>query len=163
MKFKPPSRLSRAPTSLPMPRQSPRFIDDYLSYLLARASHAVYKEFERTVNASGLTSLEWRVLATLSDGGALPVGELAREVIVKQPTLTKLVQRMAEAGWVAVRADPADARRTLVEATARGRDAVQRLTRAAKSHETEVLGSFDRAEVETLKKILRALIERADD
>ena len=60
-----------------------RFIDDYLSYLLARASHAVYKEFERTVNAAGFSSLEWRVLATLADTDGMAIGDLAREVLAK--------------------------------------------------------------------------------
>lgn len=55
-------------------RRPGAFVDDYLSYLLARASHAVYKEFDREVRAAGLTSLEWRVLATLSDGDGLTIG-----------------------------------------------------------------------------------------
>ena len=55
-------------TSARSARPKGAFVDDYLSYLLARASHVVYKEFNREVRAAGLTSLEWRVLATLSDG-----------------------------------------------------------------------------------------------
>ena len=145
-----------------MPSTPPRFIDDYLSYLLARASQAVYREFEQQVRAAGLASLEWRVLATLSDGDGMTVGELAREVLAKQPTLTKLVQRMAGAGWVTLGSDDADARRTRVVATRKGRDAVARLIRAAKRHEAEALASFSEREVATLKKILSALIERSE-
>ena len=145
-----------------MPSTPPRFIDDYLSYLLARASQAVYREFERQVSAAGLASLEWRVLATLSDCDGMTVGELAREVLAKQPTLTKLVQRMAGAGWVTLGSDDADARRTRVVATRKGRDAVARLIRAAKRHEAEALASFSEREVATLKKILSALIERSE-
>ena len=144
------------------PSPPPRFIDDYLSYLLARASQAVYREFERQVRAAGLASLEWRVLATLSDGDGMTVGELAREVLAKQPTVTKLVQRMAGAGWVTLGSDDADARRTRVVATRKGRDAVARLIRAAKRHEAEALASFSEREVATLKKILSALIERSE-
>ena len=139
-----------------------RFIDDYLSYLLARASQSVYKEFERTVNAAGLTSLEWRVLATLSDGEGLTIGDLAREVLAKQPTLTKLVQRMTEAGWVECRSDAGDARRTLVIATSRGRKTVARLMQSAKAHERDVLASFGGAEVQTLKAILRKIVAREE-
>ena len=84
----------------------------------------VYREFHATVQAAGLSSLEWRVLATLSDGDGLTIGDLAREVLTQQPTLTKLVQRMEIAGWVRRGADPSDARRTLVFETAQGRNAV---------------------------------------
>ena len=141
-----------------------RFIDDYLSYLLARASHAVYKEFEKQVNAAGLASLEWRVLATLSGGGGLTdglaIGELAREVLAKQPTLTKLVQRMAQNGWVRLGADAADARRTVVFATAKGRRVVARLIDAARAHEVELLAGIGAREVTQLKALLRNLAHR---
>ena len=141
-----------------------RFIDDYLSYLRARASHAVYKEFEKQVNAAGLASLEWRVLATLSGGGGLTdglaIGELAREVLAKQPTLTKLVQRMAQNGWVRLGADAADARRTVVFATAKGRRVVARLIDAARAHEAELLAGIGAREVTQLKALLRNLAHR---
>jgi DNA-binding MarR family transcriptional regulator len=144
------------------PRAQPRFIDDYLSYLLARASHAVYKEFEQTVNAAGLASLEWRVLATLDGVESMTIGDLAREVLAKQPTLTKLIQRMREAGWVECSADAEDARRTRVSATPRGRRTIERLMVAAKAHEKEILATFDASAVETLKAVLRTLIARPE-
>jgi len=147
---------------MPSRPPQPRFIDDYLSYLLARASQAVYKEFERTVNAAGFTSLEWRVLATLADADGMAIGDLAREVLAKQPTLTKLVQRMAEAGWVERTADARDARLTLVQATPKGRREVVRLMAAAKTHEADVLAGFGAGEVATLKALLRGMIDRSE-
>ena len=69
-------------------------VDDYLSYLLARASHLVASEFHREVRAAGLTVLEWRVLAILSDGRARKVGELAAIALAQQSTVTKLLGRM---------------------------------------------------------------------
>ena len=95
-----------------------RFVDNYLGYLLGQANHALYKDFDAQVRARGLSSIEWRVLATLHDSPPLTVSQLALEVLSKQPTVTKLVQRMAEQGWVSLQADPADQRRTLVSATA---------------------------------------------
>src|SRR5436190_1478598 len=96
---------------------APRFVDDYLGYLLGQANHALYKEFDAHVRAAGLSSIEWRVLATLHDAEPLTISQLAHEVLSKQPTVTKLVQRMAEQGWLALQADANDQRRTLVLAT----------------------------------------------
>jgi hypothetical protein len=70
-----------------------RFVDGYLGYLLGQANHALYKEFDGQVRAAGLTSIEWRVLATLHDGEPLTVSQLAQDVLSKQPTVTKLVDR----------------------------------------------------------------------
>ena len=144
-----------------IPSSAPRFVDDYLSYLLGRASHAVYREFHNQVKAAGLSSLEWRVLATLANGHRYSIGDLAHDVLAKQPTLTKLIQRMAQNGWVESGADASDARRTLVYETAKGRAVVMRLIRAAKAHEKQVLTGFSANEVATLKKILNALVTRA--
>lgn len=139
------------------------FIDNYLSYLLSRAGHTVYREFHAQVHLAGLSSLEWRVLATLSDGDGLTVGELAHEVLAEQSTLTKLVQRMEHAGWVQRGADESDARRTLVFETTQGRAVVSPLLKAAKKHEAKLLNSFSLAEIAALKKVLRALIAQGEE
>jgi len=138
------------------------FVDDYLSYLLARASHVVYKEFDGQVREAGLAPLEWRVLATLSDGDGLTIGELAGKVLAKQPTLTKLVQRMVKAGLVRRTDDGADLRRTLVFETAQGRKLVEGLLARAKRHEAVILRSFAARDVHALKEMLRAVIARHD-
>jgi len=146
---------------LPGKRRRARFIDDYLSYLLALASYAVYRDFGREVRNAGLSSLEWRVLASLADNDGASVGDLAREVLAKQPTLTKLVNRMQAAGLVERAADPVDARRTLVMATSAGRAKVARLLAEAKRHEARILMPFTMAEIAALKKILRTLARTA--
>jgi len=133
-----------------------RFVDNYLGYLLGQANHALYKEFDVHVRARGLSSLEWRVLATLQDSEPLTIGQLAHEVLSKQPTVTKLVQRMVDQGWVALQADPADQRRTLVTATAAGKRLVRPLVEQAKAHEAKLLSALGATE----KKALRQLLEK---
>ena len=134
-----------------------RFVDGYLGYLLGQANHALYKDFDARVRAAGLTSIEWRVLATLHDGEPLTVSQLAQDVLSKQPTVTKLVQRMASQGWVVLQACPSDQRRTLVAATAAGRRLVKPLVEDAKQHEARVLRSLGATEKVALRKLLEKL------
>lgn len=134
-----------------------RFVEGYLGYLLGQANHALYKEFDRHVRAAGLSSIEWRVLATLHDSPPQAVSQLAFEVLSKQPTVTKLVQRMVEQGWVELLADPLDQRRTLVAATASGRKLVRPLLEQARSHEAEMLRTLAVSEQAALKKLLAKL------
>ena len=133
-----------------------RFVDNYLGYLLGQANHALYKDFDAQVRARGLSSIEWRVLATLHDSDPLTVSQLALEVLSKQPTVTKLAQRMADQGWVTLHTDPADQRRTLVAATAAGRRLVRPLVEQAKVHEERLLRALGATE----KKALRQLLEK---
>lgn len=138
-----------------------RFVDGYLGYLLGQANHALYKEFDRQVRAAGLSSIEWRVLATLHDGEPVAVSTLASEVLAKQPTVTKLVQRMAEQGWVELLADPLDQRRTLVGITAGGRRLVRPLVDKARAHEQSVLRALGVSEQTALKRLLAKLAAAA--
>ncbi|MDP3618962.1 MAG: MarR family winged helix-turn-helix transcriptional regulator [Ramlibacter sp.] len=140
---------------------SPRFVDDYLGYLLGQANHALYKDFDAHVRAAGLSSIEWRVLATLHDGEPLTISQLAQEALSKQPTVTKLVQRMCEQGWLALRADATDHRRTLVTVTAAGKRLVRPLVRQAREHEARMLQPLGATEKTALRRLLQKLGSRA--
>jgi DNA-binding MarR family transcriptional regulator len=142
-------------------RGGSRFVDSYLGYLLGQANHALYKEFDAHVRAAGLSSIEWRVLATLHDGAPLTVGQLAHEVLAKQPTVTKLVQRMNDQGWVALQADPGDQRCTLVTASAAGKRLVRPLVDKARAHEAAMLRALEAPEKVALKKLLGKLAQHA--
>jgi DNA-binding MarR family transcriptional regulator len=140
-----------------MSERSERFVHDYLGYLLGQANHALFKDFEAVVRQAGLGSLEWRVLATLSDQPPMSVGQLAQEVLSQQPTVTKLLQRLAVQGWVTLTDDPQDQRRTLVRVTTAGQEKVAPLTRQARAHEAQALDGLSAAEVQRLKTQLRRL------
>jgi DNA-binding MarR family transcriptional regulator len=137
-----------------------RFVESYLGYLLGQANHALYKDFDARVRSAGLSSIEWRVLATLHDSPALTVSQLAHEVLAKQPTVTKLVQRMCEQGWLRLEGDAADQRRTLVAVTSAGHKLVRPLVEQARSHEASVLSALDPAESSALKNLLGKLAAR---
>lgn len=140
----------------------PKFVDGYLSYLLAAASERVSRDFHRQLRPYGLSVANWRVLATLSDGDSLSVGDLARIVLFQQPTLTKLLGRMARARLVELRTDPADRRRTLVRISASGRKTVGPLLARAKAHERACLASYSATEVAKVKRVLKDLLRRSE-
>jgi len=142
---------------------SDRFVHQHLPYLLARASHALWRGFEPQLREAGLNSLEWRVLATLSDSEPLPVGQLAREVLAQQPTVTKTLDRLVAQGWIERRADAADARRARVALTPAGRQHVAPLLVAARQHETQRLNDLGAADMDRMRDALRALVAHFDD
>ena len=89
--------------------------------------------------------------------GGLPLGQLAHDVLAKQPTVTKLVQRMAEDGLVELLADPGDQRRTLVVATHEGHRIAAALIEQARAQETTLLSRWSAGEAEALKRHLLKL------
>jgi DNA-binding MarR family transcriptional regulator len=136
------------------------FIDDYLAYLLARASHLISAEFHLVVRRARLPVLQWRVLATLADGQVSSIGEVAEIVLVPQSTLTRVAARMVQAGLL-LRADDAQDRRiTRIRLSAKGLKLAGRLVPQARAHEAAVVQALGAADAATLKRILRRLIEQ---
>lgn len=136
-----------------------RFVDDYLLYLLGRASLQVSNQFHAIVKARGLSVLEWRVLGQLSSG-AETVSTLAEMALSKQPTLTKVLDRMVKDGLVARLEDAADRRRTFVRLTEKGRTLAADLVPLAREHEAHVLAGYAPREAAALKRTLKTLILR---
>ena len=97
-------------------------------------------------------------MASLSGKDALSVGELADIVLAKQPTVTKLVGRMEEAGWVKRCDATHDKRQSLVSLTPAGRRKVKPLLALAQAHESQVTADIGAAEVAQLKRALERMI-----
>ena len=136
------------------------FIDGYLAYLLARASHLISAEFHGVVRRTRLPVLQWRVLATLADGQVSSIGEVADIVLVPQSTLTRVAARMAQAGLLLRADDTQDRRITRVRLSAQGLKLAARLVTQARAHEAVVVDALGAADAQQLKRILLRLIEQ---
>ena len=137
------------------------FVDSYMPYLLARASFSISSEFHAQVEAAGFTVSEWRILASLSGVKQRTVGELADIVLAKQPTVTKMVLRMADQGLVMRTACTQDKRQAWVSLTPKGKKTVQPILKNAALHEKQILESLGDVQSKALKVILQKLILKA--
>jgi len=142
-------------------RPSPRFVDNYLLYLLARASHTLSEEFHSTLRRAGVSVPVWRVLATLSGGAPETVTGLAEACLLQQPTMTKLLDRMVRDGLVQRLPDSRDRRVVRIEATPRGEALVRDLLVAARQHEAQILARFPEMDPAALKALLRSMMTKA--
>lgn len=152
-----PGDLSALPGS---PAAPGPFVDDYLLYLMARASALASAGFHNQVRALGMQVYEWRIMAVLFGTDGVTVGGLARRCLIKQPSVTKNIDRMEERGLVSRRPSPDDRRQVIISLTERGTEIVADLVQRARAHEAEVLADFPKDEAEILKRVLRRLIER---
>lgn len=135
------------------------FVDDYLPALLAQASELISGEFHAVVQSAGFSVTEWRTLATLTSKPGLSIGGLAEITLTKQPTVTRLLDRMEAKGYVERYAHDSDRRVTMVRITDAGRIIVADLIERAKEHERHVLQPFGLKRAEALKMTLRRIIE----
>jgi len=132
----------------------PRFVEDYLLALLARASHAASAGFHARLKARGVPVPVWRVLATLHGAQAgVPVGDLAEICLMQQPTMSKLLDRMAADGLVRRHRE---GRQTLIHPTPAGEALASELIAEARAHEAALLARHQEA-APALKALLRAI------
>lgn len=137
-----------------------RFVDDYLLYLLARASHLISSEFHDQLRRRGIGVPVWRVLASLVGSSGETVTGLAETCLLQQPTMTKLLDRMVRDGLVKRTQDARDRRVVRVALTTRGEVLASELVQAARQHEAEVLARHPEAEAMAIKDLLRAIVGR---
>src|SRR3569832_288423 len=105
-----------------------------LPRLLLQAREAVMAHTRPSLRGHGLSDQQWRVLRVLGEHGTVETGRVAREAYILGPSLTGVLTRMERDGLVRRERDPADQRRTVVEATAKGLKLVDKLSRTVETH-----------------------------
>jgi homoprotocatechuate degradation regulator HpaR len=110
------------------------FIHRNLPRLLLQAREAVMVHTRPSLREQGLSDQQWRVLRVLGEHGTVETGRVAREAFILGPSLTGVLARMERDGLVRRERDPADQRRTVVEATAKGARLVERLSHTVEAH-----------------------------
>jgi DNA-binding MarR family transcriptional regulator len=95
------------------------------------SAHAVLmKQFAAEDIWADVSMREYDVLYTLSKcSGPIRISELNRHVLLSQPALSRLVDRLAERGLVERRPDPADGRSVRLALTEPGRAAQRQIGR----------------------------------
>jgi flavin reductase (DIM6/NTAB) family NADH-FMN oxidoreductase RutF/DNA-binding MarR family transcriptional regulator len=136
------------------------FYEEYLPFLLARAGHQVEAGFHRQLHRHDLSMLSWRVLAALSSRDDWTIGELCEASLAKQPTISKLIDRLVHQGMVIRRADAGDARRMLIGLSAKGHATMAPVLQDAAAFNLSLLADYPPEQLTSLKRLLRDMITR---
>jgi MarR family transcriptional regulator, organic hydroperoxide resistance regulator len=101
----------------------PQFqLDRQLCFALYTASRAVVRAYTPLLDESGLTYPQYVTMLALWEDPGQPrsVGELGERLQLDSGTLTPLLKRLADMGYVTRSRDARDERRVLVTVTAQG-------------------------------------------
>ncbi|KFI29131.1 MarR family winged helix-turn-helix transcriptional regulator [Paenirhodobacter enshiensis] len=90
-------------------------------FLLADAARAVRRQFQRRGADLGISASQWRLLVQVMRCGALPQARLAELLEIEPISVSRLVDRMQEAGWLIRYPDAEDRRIKLVDLTEKSR------------------------------------------
>src|SRR6476469_1412745 len=137
---------------------STAFTHRNLPRLLLQAREAVMAHNRPRLREHGLSDQQWRVLRVLGEHGVVETGRVAREAYILGPSLTGVLARMERDGLVRRERDPADQRRTVVEATPKGHQLVEKLSRTVESHYQWMEKSLGKRKLSELYELLDEVI-----
>ncbi len=135
-----------------------QFAHRNLPRLLLQARESVLAYARPSLRRNGLSDQQWRVLRVLGEQGATDTGSLAREAYLLGPSLSGMLARMERDGLVQRERDPADQRRTLVRATARGQQMVDAISVEIEDHYAWMEKSLGRQRLHALYELLDQVI-----
>ena len=135
------------------------FIHRNLPRLLLQARESVMAHTRPSLRLHGLSDQQWRVLRVLGEHGTVDTGRVSREAYILGPSLTGVLTRMERDGLIRRERDPADQRRTVVEATAKGLKLVEKLSRTVEAHYEWMEKSLGKQKLAELYALLDQVIE----
>ena len=138
---------------------STTFVHRNLPRLLLQARESVMAHTRPSLREHGLSDQQWRVLRVLGEHGTVETGRVAREAYILGPSLTGVLARMERDGLVRRERDPADQRRTVVDATAKGRKTIARLSDTIETHYQWLEQSLGKQKLAQLYELLDQLID----
>ena len=134
-----------------------------LPRLLLQAREAVMAHTRPSLRQHALSDQQWRVLRVLGEHGTVDTGRVAREAFILGPSLTGVLSRMERDGLIVRDRDPADQRKSVVRASARGKALVRKLSTTIEAHYESmeaVLGNQKLAELYALLDAVIALEQK---
>jgi len=137
---------------------STTFVHRNLPRLLLQARESVMAHTRPSLREHGLSDQQWRVLRVLGEHGTVETGRVAREAYILGPSLTGVLARMERDGLIRRARDPADQRRTVVEATAKGAKLVEKLSSTIESHYQWLEKSLGKQKLSQLYELLDRLV-----
>jgi len=143
--------------------QSDKFLDNLLPYLLQRASFVITKQFHAHLKLNGVGVSRWRLLAWLSEREGSSINELTNQLMLKQPTVTRLVDNAVRDKLVLKNADEKDGRRVFVTLTKTGKKLIAGLKQDALDAESWINNNYGPKAVTHLKKNLLEILVQFDE
>jgi DNA-binding MarR family transcriptional regulator len=125
-----------------------------LPFEIAETAHALRKAFDRRAVGLGVTRAQWKVLFRLTRQPGLRQIELADMLDIEPITLSRIIDRLEEAGLVERAADPADRRAWRLHVTAKAQPIVEKLRAVADDMIAEAFGGIDPKDIETTRRVL---------
>jgi DNA-binding MarR family transcriptional regulator len=133
-------------------------LEAHLGYWMRFVSNRVSEEFQRTVEAYGVSVTEWVALRILYDQENATHGALTQVLGMTKGAVSKLIARLEEKQLVARDGDQGDGRLVALNLTDAGRELVPRLAHIADENDQRFFGHLSPAQQTQLRELLEEIV-----
>ncbi len=141
------------PSAMPQSEDGP--IEDLLIYNLARSYTQLSQKFHASVESSGLTIPQWRILASLYDCHTRSYSDLVARTFVSPKKMNNLLLQMQGLGWLTLSGESGSGS---ITGTKAGHEMVADLFDLSAKQEDQALGDAGKAGQTKLIELLRKVI-----
>ena len=162
------SKLMPPPSALsPCPPADFYCAEDYkpeesIGYLMRQILSSVGQEVERQLAHTELTNAQWIPLYKLYTGKCNTAAELAREGQLDAGAMTRMLDRLEAKGLLRRERSATDRRVVTISLTAEGIAAAREIPKVLSRVQNAYLAGFSEPEFETLKTLLRRVLNNAN-
>lgn len=129
---------------------------DVILFILSKANQKVYGTFKSRLQPYGMTPMQGLVLHALYEEENLSAGELGKRLALDSATLSGVLDRMAEGGWI-IKNVKEDRRVLNIQLTDKARQCREKFIKDTESLNQEVLSIFNTEERLLLIRMLKDL------
>jgi DNA-binding MarR family transcriptional regulator len=132
-----------------------------LPFEIGETAHALRKAFDRMAVGLGITRAQWKVLMKLSRQPGMRQVELADMMDIEPINLSRIIDRLEEAGLVERSSDPADRRAWRLQVTDKAQPIVRQLKTVGAGLVEQAFAGIDREEIEIVRRVLARVRDNA--
>jgi DNA-binding MarR family transcriptional regulator len=133
-------------------------LPDCIVFFLAKAYQKAHGRFQEALRPYGLTNMQHLVLEALWYQEGFTAAELGKHLILDKATMSGVIERLAEGGWLEKRPDPNDGRVQKLYPSTKANDLKNELIRLRQTTNTELLSGFTPEERILFKRFLMDFI-----
>ncbi len=136
----------------------PEDLPDCTVFLLGKAYQKAHGDFKKRLKPYGLTNMQHLVLEGLWYREGVTASELGKSLILDKATLSGVLDRMVDAGWIIKKQDAEDLRVHRLFPSIKANEMKDRLIEERKKANEDLLSDFTLEEEVLLKRLLKDLL-----
>ncbi len=137
-------------------------VEDRLIFLISKVYQKLVTNLQKSFSESGIevTPVQVMLLFFLQQNNGLSLTQISQGLMLENPTVTGLIDRLEKLGYVKRSDHPIDRRVYLVHLTEKGNKVAKKALPIVKKLNEQIKEGYSKGEIEDFKKVLMGAFNR---